>query len=373
MKKLLYSGIAHDKNIENGFVEAENNKEALRKLREKGLDGIRLYDDAVTAIQRNDLGRFGDNEIEKVAEFEIKLRNNPGVITFLKQVLRANSLLIGIGVGVLCWAGYAESYIGFIMGLVFVLSMPIWSLWNYRHVKNYNRLQTTIALGQWNDALVLIDKLRNHMQLPEMAFDLAIWEACIVARKHTLDAGLKVVEEWRDVFEEDSPGLFESRIAVIHHSCGDYDGFLKNIREAHFKSPESSLLTLDLALAEARLGSADKASDLLTEVREEELPPHGIPFINWAKGVIAQKKNNLSAKEYLSKAVAEMLTYRENPVIWTSLALCVGVYAIELYNCNEEQKAGELVDKVWQVLKVHGDEYLLKEINKKLSAVTIEK
>ena len=373
MKKLLYSGITYDINVENGFVEAENNKDALRKLREKDLNEIRLYDDVVTAIQRNNLDEFSSNEIKKVAEIEIKIRNNPGVITFLKQVLRANSLLIGIGIGILCWGGYTESYIGFFIGLVFILSMPIWSLWNYRHVKNYDQLQRAIALGKWSEALVLIDKLRNYMQMPEMAFDLAIRKACIVARKHSLDDGFKIVEEWCDVFAANSPGLFESRIAVIYHLCSDYEGFLENIRKAYFKSPESSLLILDLALAETRLGSADKAIDLLAEVRDEDLPPHGIPFIYWCKEIIAQKKNDLSAKEYLSKAVNEMLVYRENPAIWTSLALCVGAYAIELYNCNEKQKSGELIDKVWQMLKIHGDDYLLKEINQKFCTVVVEK
>ncbi len=364
-RTILYSGVDRDNKPKNGYVEAENNREALQILKKEGVSDIRLHDDGLYASYRNELEDLSDKELERTAQFEIECRYNLNIFGFLKEVLRKNIFILLAGAGVIAWGIYSNSTIIILVGILLMLSMPVFSLWNYRHVNNYNRLQIELAWGNWQEALRLIDKLRVHMKESEVAFDLDINEACIVARERSLEEALKIVDMWREVFSETSPSLYESRISSMYHYCGDYDGFVECMRSAYLKSPENSLVTLDMALAEARFGSVEKASALLEKVHKEELPRFALLAVSWVKGLVARTNKDLAAKDYLESAVLQISAYSKNPVMWKHIALCTGAYALALHDSDEKQKAEELLEKIWKVLKVHGDNILLKEIGEK--------
>lgn len=122
----------------------------------------------------------------------------------------------------------------------------------------------------------------------------------------------------------------------------------------------SPTLIVDLAL-----GDVNKAEKLLACVRVEELPSHGLPLVDWIKGVVAKRKQDPHAPKHLEAAVSGMLQFGENPAIWTSLAVCVGCYAASLPEPDATEKAQSLLASVAKILKVHGDNPLLAELTEK--------
>lgn len=363
MKRVIYSATNPNGSTKNNFIEAKSNKEAINILRKKGLKNIRLHDDAFSSFQRDDLDEMTEKQLEEIAQFEINTRKKANVFTFLTEVLRVNKVLIITGLGIFSWGAFNSYLFTSIAGAVLGLSMPILSLWNYRVVNNFNKLQKTMARGEWEESLKLIDKLRKHMKEPEMAFNLDIYKASIIASKKSLTESLLIVKKWELQFEDVSPGLFESRVAILYHASGDYDGFLTKMREGFHKSSENPSILTDLALAEARFGSIEQAISLLEKVSIEELPQHGLPFIDWAWGIIAKRQNKPVAIDHLNKAILGLLAYSDNPAAWTSLALCTGSFAVLLSENGQPQKAKMLTQSVWDILKNHGDKPLLRELS----------
>ena len=365
MKKIIYKGIDTNGAEKKGFVSASSNAEALQLLKARGLADVQLYDDVLFAQDRAELENLSDAALEAIAKFEINVRSKPRLLTFLLEVLRVNKLIVLGGLGLCLWGWYSGSYLSIIFGALISLSMPALSLWNYRHVSNYTHLLRTCADGRWGEANRLIENLRGHMKAPMMAFDLDIRKACIEAHVGSLNTALAIVEKWKHSFNEESPGLYESRVASIYHACDRYDDFIDQMRDAYFKSSLSPTLIVDLALAEARLGDVNKAEKLLACVRIEELPSHGLPFVDWIKGVVAKRKQDPQAQKHLEAAVSGMLQFGENPAIWTSLAVCVGCYAAALPEPGAMEKAQSLLASVAKILKVHGDKPLLAELTEK--------
>ncbi|MCG8312558.1 MAG: hypothetical protein MI976_05030 [Pseudomonadales bacterium] len=362
MKKIPYSATTKAGKEKNGFVTAASNKDALKALNDQGYTNIKLHDDSSTAFRREDLDGLSERELEQIAKLEIKARTRTSLVTCLIETIRLNWIIVVLGIGLSMWGYTDQSSVLLVIGLAVTLSMPLLTTWNYRTVTGYNNLLNSFAMGEWLEARQYIEQLRPKMKLPEMAFDLDIREASILASEGDLRGALELVEKWREVFETDSPGTFESRIAPIYHAAGDYQGFLERMKEGYFKSTSSSVLMLDLCLAEARFGEADRAELLLGKIVVEELPPQGIPFLDWVKGLIAIRKSDPASSSYLAGAVSGFLEYSENPAVLTSLALCSGSYAYSLILHGDRDGAKSVVERVWPILKAHGDLMLVTEL-----------
>lgn len=363
MKKIIYSAKDSAGNAKHGFVEAQSNKEALAQLTGAGLSNIVLHDDAFMAFERDELANADKAELERIARFEVSVRNKGTYLQdFILEALRVNKYVVILGVLIAGWGIYDNNLSAITIGALIALSIPAISLWNYRTVSAYDKVLRTSSTGDWEDALKNIKFLRPKLTKPEMAFDLDVREACINTFTQPLPEILQSLEKWHVHFDKVSPGLYESRIAVVYHAAGDYRGFLEKMREGYMKS-ESPTMIVDLALAEARFGDPDKADLLLAKVVDEELPPHGIPFVSWAKGFVLKRRHDPAAVQYLGSAVSAMSDFSGNPAIWTSLALCTGSYAAALIDNNEVEKANVLVNNVWKILKLHGDGPLLNELS----------
>ena len=180
-----------------------------------------------------------------------------------------------------------------------------------------------------------------------------------------------MVEHWKTGVEAKTPGLFEARIASVYLAAGSSKQYVEKMREAHAKSPDSPTSLVDLALAEACCGDADHAKQLLSRLAIETFPPHGKPYIAWIKGLIAKQENRPEAARLLAEAVASMLPYGNNPAYWPTLAVCTGAWAAVLADLGQVEKAKETVSKVWEVLKVHGNRELLKELSVKIPGLII--
>ena len=365
MKKILYTATDANGKEVSSFIDTNSNKEAIDLLSEKGFSNIRFQDDAVTAVSRTDLDNLSDSELKRIAKFETSIRTRPSFLTFILEVFRVNKLLVVGGLCLFLWGIFDSRKYLAIIGLVLSSSMPLLSIWNYRVVSSYDKLLRAYARGQIEVVSRQTELLRKHMKQPEMAFDLETRIAAVNARQGDIDEEIERLEEWRIPIDELSPGMNDSRISSVYHLGGEYQKYVDSMREAFFKSSQSPTLILDLALAESRLGEIEKAEMLLKQVKPEELPIHGMPFIDWVEGVIAYRKGNAGSEEKLSSAVTGLLEFSENPAVWPSLAVCIGDYARSITAEPSIDKAKILLYSVWEILRFHGEKDLINQLLRK--------
>ena len=362
LKKILYTATdIHGKEV-SSFIDTNSNKEAIELLSEKGFTNIRFHDDIATAIDRNSLDNLSDTELERIAKFEAAIRVKPRFMTFIIEVFRVNKILIISGVCLSLWGLYDANRYLIAIGLILSLSMPLRSIWNYRVVNGYDKLLRAYARGQIEAATRQTEFLKKYMQQPEMAFDLDIRISALNASHGDLNGEIVKLKSWRDCIDDLSPGMYESRVASVYHLSGNYDKYVDSIREAFFKSSQSPTLILDLALAEARLGEIDKAEMLLKQVEPDELPIHGVPFVDWAEGMVEYRKGDSRAEEKLSSAVSGLFEFSENPAVWPSLAVCIGDYALCVAADTSIDKAKVLLTHVWEILRFHGEKKLINQL-----------
>jgi hypothetical protein len=125
-------------------------------------------------------------------------------------------------------------------------------------------------------------------------------------------------------------------------------------------APENVILRVDWVLAEACLGDVAQAARLLEEIDPETLPVYGQAFPPWIAGLIALRQNRgADALAHLQTAVDGFLAFGENPITWPSFALCSGACALALAGAGKTGEARQLVQRVWPILKAHGDQPLL--------------
>ncbi len=365
MKKVLYTATDVRGKEVNGYVEAENNRDAIDLLTKQGYSKIRFHDDISIALDRFDLDDLTDGEIEKIARFEVAVRAKPRLTTFLLEVFRLNKLPILVGLCLFIWGVYISNLYLVIFGLVVSLSMPLLSLWNYRIVGAYDKLLRAYAMGQIEDIETLVKYLKKHMTQPEMAFDLDIRLAVVYASQGILESEIAKLESWRDTLESLSPGMFESRIASVYLLNGESDKYVDLMREAFFKSTKSPTFILDLALAEARLGEVEKGEIVLKLLNAEELPDHGLPFIDWAEAVLEYRKGGFQTEDKFSSAITGFLEFVESPAVWPSLAVCIGDYALSAESVAARERASNLLTSVWGILAFHGGTKLIDQLTDK--------
>jgi tetratricopeptide (TPR) repeat protein len=359
--KLLYSATDASGKSKAGLIDAASAEEALVKLRNAGFRDIQLHDEPSIAAQRTDRLDLDEAEATRLAEFELRVRKSQGLGTVLAEVARRGWLWIAVLCAVAIWGLLAQQAVAvWVSALLLVLTFGI-PAWSFRHASRYDRLQRSFALGEWERAETLIRMLRTT-QLDTLQFDLDIREASIQAVRGGPAQALAAVEKWRARLAAGSPGLFEARLASVYHAAGDYKGFLEQMRKAQQALPDDPSRQLDLALAEARLGDAGVAQDLLERLNSAALPSQGRPFIHWTRGLIALRRNEKSAHAELARGVAGFLEHGTNPAFWSALALCGGAHALALARAGKADAARKALDRVSSILMVHGDKPLLRMI-----------
>ncbi len=361
-KKVLFSASDAQGNERNGFIDANTNSEAIQKLEENGFSDITLHYDAISCGNRDDLEGLSERELQRIANIEIQSLQGVGSGTLFLQALRQNWFVICIGLAGCAWGIYSSSTVFFVLGGITALIAPVISLKNLITLSQYTRLHEATALGEHDKALKLIHTLRPKFKAPEMAFDLDIKEACIMAKQGNVSGAFDFLAPWQQKFDFSSPGMYESRAAAIYYISGDFDDLLEMMREAYDKSDNNQMILLDLISMEARYGDIDNAQSLMSNIEMHALAPMCLPFLDWVRGLIASRTNDPSASNSLAAAVSKMLEYGNDSITLVLLALMTGSYARELQRNGDNEGAQKVLHNIWPVLKENGDEQLVQEL-----------
>ncbi|WP_210396125.1 hypothetical protein [Motiliproteus sediminis] len=362
MKKILYSGNDASGRNQSGFIDAGSNRDALDSLHQQGLNDVQLHDDAALAIPRDDLDRLSPKQQAALAKFELQLRQHPSTLTFIRGILWQSRWLITLGVGLIGWGLYSDTLWLWLCGIPIATALPAYALLNYRTAQRYDALLRASALGENQQVRELVEQLKPQFTQPEMAFDLAIRNACALRDSEPLATALESLTPWRHAIEESSPGMFEGQTALVFHAYRKYDGFLQQMRLAYRHSNESPTIAVDLALTEARFGDLERAEELLASIMKEQLPPHGQPFIHWTRGLIAKRRGEPEARQHLRTALTGLTAIGESPAVWPALALCAGYYLSVLDPERDKEEAELLMGMFGEILMGGGDGLLHTEL-----------
>lgn len=366
MGKVLYTAFNQSGIQESGFIDVNSNKEAVSKLKERGLEDISLHGDAALGFERGELNWLSAWEIKQVAKFEARLQKGGGFFSYFLNVMKSSSITIAIGAAMVYY-GYTESSAMWISsGVILATVFPFFGLWSYNLVNSHDNLMRAVAFGEWDEVEGLSLRLREGTKDEDVIIEADTMKAAFYAQKKDMDSAIKMLLPHRDYLDAQSPGVFENKLASLYHIVGEYETYLQKMRESFSKSNQD-LMRVDFAIAEARFGSLEVAQKEIEKVDLEAMAVYALPIVSYVIGLIAYKKGDLEvAKEEFLSAYSGVLEYDQNPAIWTVIAMITGMLAMVMYDTKEEEKAEELLSEaIIKILNVHADKYLLEEFQKR--------
>ncbi len=369
MAKVLYSAKdSQSQNVE-GFIDALNNKEAIEILRSKGLDQIKLHGDASLFDQeRESLSWLDQKAQSKIARKQLQIQKTKlSFGGYISDLLQSSLLPIALGAGITYWGYSEQSYIWASIGTITAFALPFFGLWNYRIARNFDTLVKSFAYGEWDKAIELATTLKKQSKMPDLHLYADTIIAAHTAKEGDLDNAVKILQSHKSYLDQ-KPGLYQSKLATLYFSAGEYGKFCYHHKMAYEESKQSPMLS-DWLLAEVMVGDHTIVDRFIDQIAIEELPQYGVPYIDFIKGYARYKEGKLSeAKSYLESAQEGFLEYQENPAVWTILALNCAVYALALYDLGEiEEAKAQINEGVEQIITVHGDKKLLEELRKRFA------
>ncbi len=308
---------------------------------------------------------------QQIANFQRLIDTTPKFTRWLLNMLSARRYLIGAGMIVAVIGVVFASVLWVAIGLIAAFSMPLRELWQYRGASRYEKLLRAYARGDAKTVIKAADWLTRNVRDEKVVLDAAMRKACVLAKQNSMHEALDSVENWSVLPKRERPENFDSRLAVVYYFGGNLAQYLELTRDAHFQDPENPVKMLDLAIAEARQGDLEKAELLIKGLSVKKLPPYGLPFIDWAKGLVKQRQNDPSALDDFAKAVTGLFNYDDQPIVWTAIAMCVGDYAMTAHDSVASQSAEQLLQPVWPMLQFHGSQEVVNTLVERYPSLSL--
>ena len=233
----------------------------------------------------------------------------------------------------------------------------------------YDALQACFALGEWSSCKECIDVLRDNVDDKAILLDLAVKETQLTVLEGDFSSGVKSIKKLKKKISTLGPGVYESRKALLYYLANDAPGYLKGLRSAAAASNNNPIMLLDLALAEARLGSKNEASRILDGIDTGELPPLGETFLRICRGIISLPSDLPSAQKELGLALMALITNSYNPAVWSILAMCAGWFALACRESGNMEDAEAVVRSVWRILSMDPEKTLINKIKSEIPGV----
>lgn len=365
MTKIIYTAIDNKGQEQTNYIKADTNKQAIEQLKSQGFTHITLHDDAASGVFENEfLEGKTKGQLKRMAKFALIAKKDSSLISLLKENLIMNWWFILIGVIIASFGYFQNRHMTLVFGILFIVLLPLISIWRHRHGKRFRRILDYYTFGEWDKALKEIKIHRKFKRFPEHFHDLDFREASILAKTGKIKQALMLVKKWQNTFEQTNPGYYEGRLSVVFDSAGDNQMCLKLMRDCYNKSNDTNISSIDLAMTEARYGDYNESLNFISEINIERLPVNALPYLDWIRGVVAkQKQQNTIAKNFLENALVALLERQGEVLSEINIAECSGELAIVLNRLGETDNALQLISNVSTVLKAHGYKTLIKEIS----------
>ena len=345
---------AHSSNGElAGVQEAATAAEAVAQLESQGLTDVRLQSHVLAASQPLQTHGLSDSDYARNYRY---FQTNQGWTAFLKAFLRQNWWLWPLALAMAVWCVTTGDLFWAALALALPIVLLGWGAWKYRDAQLFNQVLAACARGQWQAGKDAIEVLRRRVKDPAVQMELAVHEACILARENQQEAAQAVLDEWKPLMDNLMPGMYVAHQARLALARRDFAAVCELHRQAMEATGGDAAMTLDYALMEARYGASARAHCVLLEVSAATLPEYGYAFLPWVEGVVALRQQRTDeALEKLQQAMSGLQVFADNPAIWPTLAMMSSDLGLALLAKGQPEAANGVVAAAWPVLSVHGD------------------
>ncbi len=365
MKKVAFRAIDKNGREVTEYISATSNKHALAKLKREGFKEIEFLSDIMFS-NREILEKLDDKTLNTLAKFEAQSLKKPTVYNSILQFLTINKTFLTIAIFLITVGVILPSKIAAVSGfLLLAFNVVVW-LYSYRTTKLFEKILREITFGNEIEALTLIKKLQKIISNEKVISQLNFYKAKILASKGHINYALAILEEGKEQFKESAPGIYEHNKAMIYYEAKDYENCLNELQNAYNENP-GSMTAIDLAMFNSEFGDVRYANIMLKSVVLEELPKYGEINYYFTLGNIAYSHKNLEvAEKYYQKMMQAIEAYAENPVFWIAIAICIGYYAVLLYDLNKKEEALEMLkDGTVKILNSHANDFLKADLHKR--------
>jgi len=367
MGSVIYSALDKNGKRRYGFCEANNNREILKKLKDKTFSDIKLYGDAILSLPLSDeIKSLSDAKKENRAEDEINMILHPGFKTFFMLQMKDFKKLFLIPLGlVIALCGFYESSMWIlILGFLLIVAVPVYWRLAYTLTDNFHKLYQAYFVGNWDRTWDLLDSYHVHEKIlpEEVKVHLDTMGAKLLAIDSNPDEALEKVEQKYGFLQKSAPLQYDILLSDLYVMNGEYNNALKHLQKLYNENKEGTVFQLDLLLAEASFGNKTQSRKLLETLNREELEVFVQPMVDVAYGILYLDEDNDKALKYLENAINDMNLYRNNIMSAVPLSLAMSYYAVALYDAGQKQDAHDALDAVWSITSVHGHRSLLEAI-----------
>ncbi|MFG6486957.1 DUF4253 domain-containing protein [Roseateles sp. BYS78W] len=197
----------------------------------------------------------------------------------------------------------------------------------------------------------------------KMLWDLAVREAKTWAAEGRLDEALAALEAWRDSAEAIGPGTFDMRAIAVCQEAGAYEEAEKLRKRLIDAGQGATMQWLDLALREARAGSAPAAAALLATHAAQFDSPALAPWVDFARGILAVRDGQAAALDLLTPWVAGRVTQAAaGPAVWPFLGIGGGWWALALHQAGRTDDARAALSAIRPLLLTPENALLVDEL-----------
>jgi len=370
LAKILYEAKDRTGKVQAGRVDADSLEAAQAKLIAEGFTDIKFHSTPSIAATRTDIKTQSPGDQANMARFELNMRKKPGMWGFFCELLRLKWKFLLGEIVFIAFCVYAGLPLSAVFGTVILLWTLGFPLWKYRSVLDLRKMYRAYALGEWDEALRLMDRLASHAaQKISLYRDFAFRKAIIRIKTGKSSFEQETSELWpmREELERQSPGMFDTRLVSLALAAGNKDEALAAARRGCEARPEEGMYLLDRALLEARLGNLESAEQLLAQAQAKPAIEAATSFFAWTRGMLALRRNEPDAVKHLGEAVEGFIEKAmTQPISLTSLGICGGAYALALVRSGQTDQARIVLRQIGPVLKIWGDKALLTMLRAEL-------
>ena len=354
--RYLYEAVGPDDGAMSGALIATSSADALQQAARMGLREVRIVmepspvDAAINLL---------DPESAAIAVRATR----EGIVASVLRALRGNAWIWAPPVAWLAWLlwkGEPIDWVGWVAVLYAAAALAA-LVFLIGPMVLYNQVLRARVTARWSVAAACLALLKWLNVFGGITRNqLLLEQAKILAGQGQLERALEL---WRVTQSALPEAEYHSGRSQVFDTAGEHERMIEAQRAAVVESPLKDLATVDLALSLARWGDAREAEGLLAKVRPRDLSEMAQAGYQIARGILqAREGRHDAALRQYAQAIGQLEGYRGNPLILALVAEINAYAAISFKRMGQADRATQLWQQVWPLLKVHrGTERLARE------------
>jgi hypothetical protein len=354
--RFLYEAVGPDGQATSGALIATSSADALQQAAKIGLREVRIV------MEPNPVDATLDLLDPESAALAVRV-SREGIGVSLLRALRGNAWIWApplAWVGWLLWQGEPFDWAGWVAVLYATAALAV-LVFLVGPMVFYNQVLRARVAARWKVAAICLALVKRLSVFGGITRNQLLLErAKILAGQGQLERALEL---WQGVQGTLPEAEYHSGRSQVFDTAGEHERMIEEQRAAMVDSPLKDMATVDLALSLARWGDAQEAERTLAKVRQRDLSEMAQAGYQVARGILQARegRHDVALRQYAA-AIGQLESYRGNPLILGLIAEITAYAAISYKRLGQADRASQLWQHVWPLLKVHrGTERLARE------------